>query len=54
MNKLSNTITSVARANYRPFQGFDLDAITTKVQKYLDVSENEVAEALMLLGQRSA
>ena len=52
--KLANTISSVAKTHHVPFQGFDVDAITAKVQRHLDVTKDEVEVALELLCQKGS
>ena len=47
--KLANTLCSVARNNYNPVTGFDNEKIIAKAKKYLEVSTEEINEALMLI-----
>jgi hypothetical protein len=46
---LSNTITSVVKKHYIPFQGIDIEAIVTHTQKHLLVDEDVVKRAVNLL-----
>jgi hypothetical protein len=47
--RLSKSIRSLALKHYKPFHGFNVEAITEAVQKHLAVSDFEVRCALEII-----
>jgi hypothetical protein len=52
MEALANTIHSVVRSNYVPFQGVNEDVVIERVQRFLSVDRFEILCAIEIVLDR--